>query len=111
MEVDFEECVEECVVCLEECNMDISGLRIDDCECKCKYKIHFECLAKYLESNNRKCLYCGEEVFATNIIDQEIISIQRSGNNSTICYDRELIFFIFFFLILFFLIILLFIIL
>ena len=61
MEVDFE----ECVVCLEECNMDISGLRIDDCECKCKYKIHFECLAKYLESNNRNTN--GADLYKDNI--------------------------------------------
>ena len=27
--------MEECVVCLEDCTMDISELRIDDCKCKC----------------------------------------------------------------------------
>ena len=61
--------MEECVVCLEDCNMDISELRIDDCKCKCKYKIHFDCLSEYLKTNNNKCLYCGEEIFETNIIN------------------------------------------
>ena len=61
--------MEECVVCLEDCKMDISELRIDDCQCKCKYKIHFDCLSEYLKTNNNKCLYCGEEIFETNIIN------------------------------------------
>ena len=61
--------MDECVVCLEDCTMDISELRIDDCQCKCKYKIHFDCLSEYLKTNNNKCLYCGEEIFETNIIN------------------------------------------
>ena len=61
--------MEECVVCLEDCTMDISELRIEDCKCKCKYKIHFDCLSEYLKTNNNKCLYCGEEIFETNIIN------------------------------------------
>lgn len=60
--------MEECVVCLEDCTMDISELRIEDCKCKCKYKIHFDCLTEYLKTNSNKCLYCGEEIFETNII-------------------------------------------
>ena len=60
--------MEECVICLEECDLDISNFRIDDCECKCKYLIHFECLAEYLESSENKCLYCGKHIFETRII-------------------------------------------
>ena len=37
-------------------------------QCKCKYKIHFDCLSEYLKTNNNKCLYCGED-FETNIIN------------------------------------------
>lgn len=89
--------MEECVVCLEDCNMDISELRIDDCQCKCKYKIHFDCLSEYLKTNNNKCLYCGEEIFETNIIsipyepsvDEHYALTTIINNNNIIRQNRE----------------------
>ena len=61
----------ECIICLDECNTDISEFRIEDCECECKYYVHFECLSKYLESNTNQCLYCEKEIFSINFIDDE----------------------------------------
>ena len=83
--------MEECVVCLEDCNMDISELRIEDCQCKCKYKIHFDCLSEYLKKNNNKCLYCNEEIFQTTVINipyqpdiDEQYALRTVLNNNTI---------------------------
>ena len=89
--------MEECVVCLEDCTMDISELRIEDCQCKCKYKIHFDCLSEYLKTNNNKCLYCGEEIFETNIInipyqpsiDEHYALTTNINNNSIIRQNSD----------------------
>ena len=67
----------ECVICLDDCNIDISEFRIDNCECKCKYYVHFECLSKYLESNRNKCLYCEKEIFSTNFKEEEDILVEE----------------------------------
>lgn len=113
-------CLEDCVVCLEDCTMDISELRIENCECKCKYKIHFNCLTEYLKTNN-KCLYCGEEIFETNIISipyepdtipfQPILQLTRYNSyDNSFCsniYDRCVKKFILFFLFIIIIIILL----
>lgn len=63
-----------CVICLDDCTTDISLLRVDNSDCKCKYNVHFECMENYLKTEE-VCLMCKKKIFCTvNQINPVIIN-------------------------------------
>lgn len=51
-----------CVICLDKCSTYIDLYRQEESECKCKYKIHFECLEYYVR-DKVECLMCKRTIF------------------------------------------------
>ena len=55
---------DKCIICLEECNVDILDYKEVNKLCECKYKIHNECLEEYMNSmNGYKCMICKKELY------------------------------------------------